>query len=188
MNRYVLVIILYSLIMVLVGYLFTRRSKVTDAKDFFVARRSLNTKLLFSTLLASNIGAGSTIGLAGLAYKYGVSAWWWIGASGLGSIFLAFWVGPRIYRIAKERGFLTLGDYLEFRYSKAFRGFISLLMGVGTLAILGGQLLAISWILQVISGLPKIYGVFLGAGVIVLYSAMGGLFSAVAVNLLQDRK
>ncbi|MDR2400752.1 MAG: sodium:solute symporter family protein [Deferribacteraceae bacterium] len=185
MNKYVLIIILYSFVMVLVGYFFTRHSRVKDAKDFFVARRSLDTKLLFSTLLASNIGAGSTIGLAGLAYKFGISAWWWIGASGLGSIFLAYWVGPRIYRIAKEKGFLTLGDYLEFRYSKAFRGFISLLMGVGTLAILGGQLLAIAWILEVISGLSKVYGVLLGAGVIVIYSAMGGLFSAVAVNMLQ---
>jgi SSS family solute:Na+ symporter len=185
MNKYVAIIIVYSLAMILVGYLFTKRSKVSDAKDFFVARRSLNKKLLFSTLLASNIGAGSTIGLAGLAYKYGISAWWWIGASGLGSIFLAYLVGPRIYRLAKAHGFLTLGDYLEFRYSKAFRGFISLLMGVGTLAILGGQLLAIAWILEVISGLPKVYGVLLGAGVIVIYSAMGGLFAAVAVNLFQ---
>lgn len=183
MNGYIVVIVVYSLVMVGVGFWLTR--KVKGADDFFVAGRSLNSRMLFTTLLAANIGAGSTVGVAGLAYKYGISAWWWIGTSGLGSLILAFWIGPKIYGLAQARGYLTLGDYLEDRYSKYFRGLISLFMGIGTLAIFGGQLIGIAWILQVVTGLPKNLGVLLGAGVVILYSMFGGLVAAAGVNLIQ---
>ena len=39
-----------------------------------VAGRKLNSGLLFTTLIAANIGAGSTVGITGLAYKFGLSA------------------------------------------------------------------------------------------------------------------
>ncbi|MBP7248540.1 MAG: sodium:solute symporter family protein [Negativicutes bacterium] len=183
MNGYLVVIVVYSILMVGIGFLLTK--KVTGATDFFTAGRSLSSRMLFTTLLAANIGAGSTVGVAGLAYKYGISAWWWIGGSGLGSLILAFWVGPKIYQIAKLKQYLTLGDYLEERYSKYFRSFISLLLGIGTLAIFGGQLIGIAWILKTVAEVPKEVGVILGAGVVVLYSVAGGLLSAAGVNLIQ---
>lgn len=51
--------------------------KVSTTSDFFVAGRRLGPGLLFSTLVAANIGAGSTVGAAGLGYRDGLSAWWW---------------------------------------------------------------------------------------------------------------
>ena len=183
MNGYVWVIVGYSVVMIAAGFWLTKRVKGAD--DFFVAGRNLSAGMLFSTLLAANIGAGSTVGVAGLAYRYGVSAWWWIGASGLGSLLLAFWVGPKIYRLARTRGYLTLGDYLEDRYSKSFRGLISFFMGIGTLAIFAGQLIGIAWILQVVANVEKLWGILLAAVVVVIYSAVGGLKSAAVVNLIQ---
>ena len=41
---------------------------VRASGDFFVAGRSLRSALIFATFLAGNIGAGSTVGAAGLAY------------------------------------------------------------------------------------------------------------------------
>ena len=99
MNAYLLSIVIYALILIAVGFIVTRRVK--GASDFFVAGRKLGPALLFTTLIAPNIGGGSTVGVAGLGYKFGVSAWWWIGASALGSFILAVVVGPAIWRIAK---------------------------------------------------------------------------------------
>ena len=65
MNGYLIVIIVYSVAMVGIGFLLTK--KVTGAVDFFTAGRSLSGRMLFTTLLAANIGAGSTVGVAGLA-------------------------------------------------------------------------------------------------------------------------
>lgn len=183
MNLYLLAIIIYAVIMIGVGFVTTRYVKA--AADFFVAGRKLGIGLLFATLIAPNIGAGSTVGVAGVGYKFGISAWWWIGASAIGSFILAFLVGPKIWRIASREKLFTLGDYLDYRYNKAFRGLISLLMAVGTLAIFAGQLMGIAWILTAVAGTGKVTGILLGALVVVLYFGAGGLLSAAVVNIIQ---
>ena len=164
-NGYVQAILGYAILLILIGWFVGRR--VRSSSGFFVAGRKLGTGLLFTTLIAANIGAGSTVGVAAIAYKHGVSAWWWIGSAGIGSMILAFCVGPRIWRIACRHGLYTLGDYLDMRYGKVFRGFLSGMMAVGTLALFSGQLLGIAWILEVVAGVPKTAGVIAGAVVAV---------------------
>lgn len=99
-NSYLVVIVGYALFLILLGYGIGKHVK--GASDFFVGGRSFSWKLLFTTLIAANIGAGSTVGVTGLAYRHGVSSWWWIGCSGLGSLILAYVVGPAVWRVAKR--------------------------------------------------------------------------------------
>jgi solute:Na+ symporter, SSS family len=141
--------------------------------------------LLFATVLASNIGAGSTVGAAGLAYTDGISAWWWNGASAIGSLVLAFWVGPKIWKLASTHNFYTAGDYLEFRYSAAVRGVIASLIWLGTLAILAGQLMAGAAVLYIVVGLPRWAGTAASAAVMTIYFVAGGLLSSAWVNAVQ---
>lgn len=180
---YLFILVAYSFLMIAVGALVSRR--VAQSSDFFVAGRNLSAGLVFSTLLAANIGAGSTVGAAGLGYRDGLSAWWWVGSAGIGSLILAFTVGPRIWRVAKAHNLYTVGDYLEFRYDRRVRGIAALLLWVGTLAILAGQLIAIGWILNAIAGVRKPVGCLIGAVVTVIYFASGGLQGAARVNALQ---
>jgi SSS family solute:Na+ symporter len=180
---YLYILIGYSVLMIALGALAARR--VHGSSDFFVAGRDLSAGLIFSTLLAANIGAGSTVGAAGLGYRDGLSAWWWVGSAGIGSLILAFTVGPRIWRVAKERNLYTVGDYLEFRYDRRVRGMAALLLWMGTLAILAGQLIAIGWVLNVTAGISKPVGCFIGAIVTTIYFASGGLQAAARVNALQ---
>jgi len=182
-NLHLALLLGYSLLMIGMG-VFLGRS-VRSTSTFFVADRRLGAGLLFSTLLAANIGAGSTVGAAGLGYRDGLAAWWWVGSAGLGSLLLAFWVGPRIWREATRHGFLTVGDFLELRYGRAVRGTLAALLWVGTLAILASQLIAMSWVLQVVAGLPKYAGCLIGGVVMTTYFALGGLLSAAWVNLIQ---
>ncbi len=182
-NGYVQAIMGYAVLLILIGWFVG--SKVKSSSGFFVAGRKLETGLLFTTLIAANLGAGSTVGVAAIAYKSGISAWWWIGSAGIGSMILAFWVGPRIWRIACRYNLYTLGDYLDRRYSKTFRGLFSGMMAIGTLALFSGQLLGIAWILGVVAGVPKEAGVIVGALVTTLYFAAGGLLSAAIVNIVE---
>ncbi len=59
MNHYLLALILYSILLIAIGILVSRRVK--RALDFLVAGRSLGPGLIFATFLAANIGAGSTV-------------------------------------------------------------------------------------------------------------------------------
>ena len=176
-------IILYAVILIVLGAFIGRKAK--SASDFFVAGRNFGSGLLFTTLIAANLGAGSTVGVTALAYQWGLSAWWWIGSAGIGSMILAFLVGPRIWRLAREKNYYTLSDYLDARYSRAFSGLISVMMAAGTLALFAGQLLGIAWILDVVAGVPKTQGVIAGALVTTLYFAAGGLLSSAIVNIVE---
>ncbi len=177
------VLILYSIVLLALGLWIGRRVETTGT--FFVAGRKLGPILLFSTVLAANIGAGSTVGAAGLGYSRGLSGIWWVGSAGIGTLLLALWIGPRIWRLAREHDLYTAGDYLEFRYGREVRATIAILLWLGTLAILAGQLIALSWILNVVAGVPKEIGCLIGGGVMTVYFAAGGLLTSAWVNLVQ---
>ncbi|MDE0106460.1 MAG: sodium:solute symporter family protein [Bryobacterales bacterium] len=173
----------YCLALLLVGA-FASRS-VRRAEDFFVAGRSLPPTLIFSTFLAANLGAGSTVGAAEFGYTSGLPAWWWVGSAGIGSVVLAFLVGPRLHRVAKARGLYTVGDYLELRYGRTTRLVVAAILLVGAPAILAGQIIAAGLVLQAAVGLPKSLGTALAGTLATAYFAMGGLRSASWVNSLQ---
>ena len=175
-------LIVYSATIVGLG-IWTARL-VRTSGDFFVAGRRFGPGLVFTTMIAANIGAGSTVGAAGLAYRDGLSAWWWVGSAGLGSVVFAF-VAPRLWRLATEHNFFTTGDYLEFRYGTTVRCAATLLIGVGTLALLAGQLIAGAAILNVLAGVPRWAGALIGGAIMTAYFTAGGLLGSARVNMLQ---
>jgi len=183
MSLHLALLLAYSALQILLGLWIGRRVK--SAGDFFVAGRRLGPGLLFSTMVAANIGAGSTVGAAGLGYRDGLSAWWWVGSAAIGSVFLAFFVGPRMRRIAQEEGLHTVGDYLEHRYSRSVRGVVALLLWVGTLTILAGQLVAMGVVLHAVAGVPRYVGSILGGVVMTAYFTAGGLLTSAWVNAVQ---
>jgi SSS family solute:Na+ symporter len=176
-------LILYSLTVVSLGIWTARFVRTSGA--FFVASRSLGPGLIFSSMLAANIGAGSTVGVAGLAHRDGLSAWWWSGSAGLASLVLAFWVGPRLWELAKAHGFYTTGDFLEYRYGASVRGIITALVCFGSLWILAAQLIAGAAIINVLTGAPRWVGTVIGGGIMTVYFTAGGLLGTAWVNSLQ---
>ena len=183
MPLHLTVLLVYAAVLMGVG-LYVGRT-VRSSADFFVAGRRLGPSLLFSTMLAANIGAGSTVAAAGLGYADGLSAWWWVGSAGLGSIVLALWIGPRMRRVAAERDLRTLGDYLEYRFGERVRAAITVLLSLGTLGILAAQIIGIGWVLNVVAGLPPWLGCLVGGVVVVVYFTAGGLLTAAWINALQ---
>jgi SSS family solute:Na+ symporter len=182
-NLHLAVLIAYSAALMGVGLAVGRR--VRGAGDFFVAGRQLGPGLIFSTMLAANIGAGSTVNATALGYTSGLAAWWWVGSAALGSAVLAFWIGPAIRREAAAHDLRTVGDYLEFRYNATVRALIAALLWAGSLFILAGQLFAMGVILETVAGVPAWLGCAIGGGVITVYFSAGGLLTSAWVNVVQ---
>ncbi len=183
MNLHLILLLAYSVCLILLGVWIGRLVDTSD--KFFVAGRRLSPLLLFATLLAANIGAGSTVGAAGLGFRDGLSAWWWVGSAGIGTVVLALFVGPRIWAVASKHNLHTVGDFLELRYGPSVRGIVALLLWIGTLSILAGQLIALAWVLEVVAGIPKLAGCLIGGLVMTTYFAAGGLLTSAWVNLVQ---
>lgn len=182
MSLHLVLLVIYSF--GIVGFGIWTARLVRGSSEFFVAGRSLGPGLILSSMLAANIGAGSTVGAAGLAYRDGLSAWWWVGSAGLGSLAFVF-VAPRLWQLAKDHDFYTTGDYLEFRYGPAVRGLTTALIGLGVLALLAGQLIAGATILNVLTGMPRWAGALTGGAIMTIYFTAGGLLGSAWVNTFQ---
>lgn len=183
MNIHLILLIVYSIGIIAFG-LWTARF-IRHSSDFFVAGRSMGPGLILASMLAANIGAGSTVGVAGVAYRDGISAWWWVGSAGIGSLIFAYFVAPRLWRLASDHNFYTTGDYLEHRYGLTVRAVTAFLTCVGSLALLAGQLIAGAAILNVITGAPRWLGALIGAAVMTIYFTAGGLLGSAWVNTVQ---
>ncbi|MEO7964608.1 MAG: hypothetical protein ABIT38_11960 [Gemmatimonadaceae bacterium] len=81
---------------------------------------------------------------------------------------LGLFVDPRMRRAAERLQLQTLGDYLEYRYGTIVRAVVAILMWVGTLAILAGQLIALSTLLTLVADVPVAIG---SLGLAALFSA-----------------
>ncbi|HTH52697.1 MAG TPA: sodium:solute symporter family protein [Edaphobacter sp.] len=183
MNIYLIALLVYSIFLMVLGVVMSRNVK--SSADFLVAGRSLGTGRLFATFLAANIGAGSTVGATGLGYRMGMSAWWWVGSAAIGTFLLSQFLGPRLWTIAKKHGLATLQDFLEFRYNRLVKIAIASIFWLGSLAILAGQIIAISWILDTVAGIPKWGGCLIGGLVAIVYCTAGGMMSASFVNMFE---
>ncbi len=183
MTLHLIVLTIYALGLMALGLWLGRR--VRASADFFVAGRALGPGLIFSTMLAANIGAGSTVGATGQGFAVGMSAWWWVGSAAMGSTALAFWAGPAIWRVAAANRLQTVGDYLEFRFDSRVRAAIAALLFIASILILAAQLIAIGWILNVVAHIPKWAGCVVGGVVITVYFMAGGLLTSARVNVVQ---
>ena len=183
MSLHLVLLVFYSIGVIGLGIWSARFVRTSSA--FFVAGRSLGPGLIFVTMLAANIGAGTTVGATGLAYRDGLSAWWYVGSAGIGSLVFAFTVAPRMWRLAEEHHFYTAGDYLEFRYGPAVRGTATALVAIGSLSLLAGQLIAGATIISVITGAPRWVGSLVGGAIMTVYFTAGGLLGTAWVNTLQ---
>ncbi len=183
MTPHLAVLLVWSAVLIAVGWRASRGART--ASGFFVAGRRLPARLVFATVLAANIGAGSTVGAAALGYQHGLAAWWWVGAAGIGTLLLAVWLGPRMWRTANRHRLRTVGDFLELRYGATTRVVLTGLLLVATLFVLAAQLLAAGVLIGEVADIPLPLGILFSAGVMTAYFIAGGLASAAVVNLAQ---
>lgn len=183
MTPLLFLILAYSVGLVALGAWIGRT--VRKSEDYFVGGRALGPGLLFATFLAANIGAGSTVGATGLAYHHGLSAWWWNGSAGIGTLILALWVGPRIWRLASARGYLTVGDFLEDRFGRHVRLVAAVIIWIGSLSIYAAQIIGASAVLERVGGVSPTTGAVVAVVAMTAYFVSGGLLSAAWVNRVQ---
>lgn len=179
----VVVLLLYGAALAALGWWAGRSVRL--ASDFYVAGRRLGPGLLAATVLAANIGSGTTVGVAGLGYEIGAGAIWWTGSAVIGTLVLALTLGPRMWRVARDLDCYTVGDYLEVRFGVELRAAVMGLLWIGSLLVLMAQIVAIGRVVEAFSAVRLPYGIVLGGAVVLLYYVAGGLWSSAVVNLAQ---
>lgn len=176
-----LVVITYLSALVALGVFMSRR--VALVSDFLVAGRRLGLPLTTATLAAVQLGAGVILGGSAMAAEFGVwpGAWYGIGCGG-GLILAGFLVAARL---RKQGGYVPLdffaAKYGERRWVRVW-GWISNIPSL--LGIFVAQLMAAGSIMTIF-GFGYTEGIIIVALAIAAYSAVGGMWGVVTVDLVQ---
>jgi sodium/proline symporter len=186
LNPLLFALIIYSLIILVVGFLSVRLNKTLDS--YLVADRKLGPWVAAFSERASGESAWLLIGLPGLAFVTGMSAFW-VGIGCVSGIAFSWFMVARRLREQTERyGALTLADYFEAHHNDTSH----LLRITATLIILffftfyvAAQFLAAGKVLNFYLGVSNLQGMLIGAVLVLFYTAAGGLFAVAWTDLIQ---
>lgn len=85
----------------------------------------------------------------------------------------------------QRMGLLTLPDLFKRKYGSLMEVIVSIIEMCSFTFLLAGNLVGVSLLLQFVFGLPKLAGIACAGVLMVIYTAVGGLFSIAYVDLLQ---
>lgn len=173
------IVVVYMLIMVGIGFYSSRI--VESNEDFMVAGRRLGPILLAGTLAATEIGGGSSLGVAEKSYtNWGLSASWYIITMGVAFIIISLFASK--LRTAEVK---TVPEYFRRRYGRASGIVTAIIMILPLIGLTASQFIATSTIVTVMLGIDYRYAVTITAVVVTLYSVMGGMWSVTLTDFVQ---
>jgi len=174
------IVILYLVAVLGIGIWSGR--KVRNLEGYAVGTRAYPAIIVFATLSASFIGGGFTIGSAEKVFLIGIANIVALWGFSLKEILVAKVIAPRIKAFPKA---ISPGDVMEENFGKIGKfitGIFSVLLCAG---ILGAQVGAIGYIFNLFLGIPAIWGILIGVGIVLAYDIVGGMKAVIATDVLQ---
>jgi Na+/proline symporter len=185
---------LYLVFMLIIGF-YTSRRPITTLRDYALGTGGLGTGgysllALVGTLVATDFGAGATLGDASKVFQLGLGFLiiklmlpikYWV---------IADVVVPRMksfieHTSSNEKGILSVGDIMFHYYGKPGQLLSGLLGFVVCVGIMGAQISGIGWLLHYSFGWDYTLGIGLGFGVVVAYTTAGGIRAVVRTDVFQ---
>ena len=175
----IIVIFYFALVLAIGFYL---KNRANTAEDFFMAGRDMTAWVAGLSFLSANLGALELMGWAGSAYQYGILAthWYWVGAIPA-MLFLALVMMP-FYYISKTH---SVPGYLKLRFGEPARAVSAVSFGLMTVLMSGVNMFAMAKVMQLVLGWDINVSIWLSAGTVAIYVALGGLRSAIFNEVLQ---
>jgi len=175
-----LIITLYFLFVIAVGFIIKR--KIKSSNDFLASSRSIPLWITSLAFISANLGAQEVIGMVASGAKYGIMTvhFYWVGAI-FAMVFLGVFMMPFYYG-SRAR---SVPEYLKLRFDEKTRGLNAISFAVMTVFSSGISLYALAKLLEVILHWDFDVSIWIAAGIVMIYTFMGGLTSAVYNEVLQ---
>ena len=158
------------------------RKRVKSADEFLTSGRSVPVWITSLAFVAANLGAQELIGMCASGAKYGImtSHFYWVGAIPamvfMGVFMMPFYYGSRARSVP---------EYLKLRFDEKTRGFNAMTFAVMTIFSSGISMYALGLLLQMVLGWSFTASVLLSAAIVLVYTYLGGLTSAIYNEVLQ---
>jgi SSS family solute:Na+ symporter len=174
------ILALYFAFVLGIGWIVKR--KVSTSEDFLTSGRSVPVWITSLAFIAANLGAQEVIGMCASGAKYGIMTahFYWIGAVPamlfVGVFMMPFYYGSRARSVP---------EYLKLRFDEKTRALNACTFAVMTLFSSGISMYALGLLFELVLGWSFTNSVLLSAAIVLAYTYLGGLTSAIYNEVLQ---
>jgi len=158
------------------------RQRVSTSEDFLTSGRSVPVWITSLAFIAANLGAQEVIGMCASGAKYGIMTahFYWIGAVPamlfVGVFMMPFYYGSRARSVP---------EYLRLRFDEKTRALNAITFAVMTIFSSGISMYALGLLFELVLGWSFTASVLLSAAIVLVYTFLGGLTSAIYNEVLQ---
>jgi solute:Na+ symporter, SSS family len=171
------------------------KSSVKTSTDFFLAGRAIPAWVAGLAFMSANLGAQEVIGMGASGAKYGIatSHFYWIGAIPA-MVFVGIFMMPFYYG-SRAR---SVPEYLRLRFDEKTRGLNAISFAIMTIFSSGISMYAIAKLIQTLHVFDGVFqrlgissswifdfAILISAIVVLVYTFLGGLSSAIYNEVLQ---
>jgi solute:Na+ symporter, SSS family len=174
------ILALYFAFVLSIGWLVRRR--IRSSEDFLTSHRSVPVWITSLAFIAANLGAQEVVGMCASAAKYGLMTahFYWVGAIPamlfIGVFMMPFYYGSRARSVP---------EYLKLRFDEKTRALNAASFAVMTVFSSGISMYALGKLFQLVLGWDFTRSVLLSAAIVLVYTFLGGLTSAIYNEVLQ---
>jgi solute:Na+ symporter, SSS family len=158
------------------------KKRVSTSEDFLTSGRSVPVWITSLAFIAANLGAQEVIGMCASGAKYGIMTahFYWVGAIPamlfVGVFMMPFYYGSRARSVP---------EYLKLRFDEKTRAFNAITFAAMTVFSSGISMYALGLLFQLVLGWSFTSSVLLSAVIVLVYTWLGGLTSAIYNEVLQ---
>ena len=174
------IIAVYFVFVLAIGAILRRHVKTSG--HFLMSGRAVPLWITSLAFISANLGAQEVIGMAASGAKYGIMTahFYWVGAIPA-MVFLGLFMMPFYYG-SRAR---SVPEYLKLRFDEKTRALNAISFAVMTVFSSGISLYALAILFQTLLGWSFGFSVLLSAGIVLAYTVLGGLTSAIYNEVLQ---
>ena len=173
-------LIIYFAFVLGIGWLAKR--KINSSEDFLTSKHSVPVWITSLAFIAANLGAQEMIGMCASGAKYGIMTahFYWLGAVPamvfVGVFMMPFYYGSRARSVP---------EYLKLRFDEKTRGLNAITFAIMTIFSSGISMYALGLLFELVLGWSFTNSVLLSAVIVLIYTLLGGLTSAIYNEVVQ---
>lgn len=178
------VAVVYFVVVALIGAWATRRTRT--ARDFFVAGEGIGLWALALSAMSATLSGFIFIGGPGLLYSIGLGALFIMLSASITGAMGAWVLAKRMRLLGEVRGLITVPDAIGARYrSRLAQGLAAAAILIAVIGYMATNILALGIVLDAIFGIGLGWGIWLGMGITLAYSAAGGIVAGIYTDIFQ---
>ena len=176
--------LLYFAVVIAISIWAARRTRT--ASDFFVAGKGIGLVALTVASVSVSVSGFAFIGGPGLIYAVGLGAMYIVLPAAVTNVMGAWVLAKRMRLLAEARGLITIPDAIGARYrSRAAQGLSAIAILFGIVGYMATNALAMGVVINSIFGVGLGWGIWIGMGITLAYSASGGILAGIYNDVFQ---